>query len=428
MQLQFGIEIGDRTIVQDALVFGETTFENIAIRNFACGIKLNSKNTYLMRFYRCSLERNRVDFQYGEPGMTNVNSGENITFNECIFGQSYNAFINYTACNLNFNNCSFDFNGKVFLNKESSNLSFVNCHFECVGFHQKNIVNSSIDNTEGFGCIIYNSYVPKSVTQITTVTLLNPDFYLAESPYTTTRFKSTPNTIGNNNYYKLLNINFINIQNFIESGYDFENSYIVDENTNIKQYTSPCIKSSMVRMPSQNDENGKFVTITEGKEANIENLNRLHLIQITNFDSASINDEDKIFYKSIDISMNDKRYGHVIKRLDNPTTKKIATTIYFKPLINTQSFDHFQISLTFLFFNSANIYSGTPQEFTLPISHIQKDPNSNWYNIRPYECEIPNGTQYLKLDFTFVPKNGDDQITSVSGNLLIGGIITNFIN
>ena len=418
-----GLEIGDRTKVDSVINIAGVNINNISIRNFATGLKINSINTYLLRFDSLSIGMNRINVQYGDEFTQQNNSGENITFNNSCFSHSYNAFVNYTWCNINFNNCSFDFNGNDFLNKQYSNLSFINCHFEGVGFYESESVKSNVGNTEGHGSIIYNNYEPKLSTDVTTVTLLNPDFYLSSSKHTTTRFKSVKNS--KSNVFKLLNINFINVQYYIESGYDYNNIFVVDENTNIINYSTPQNNASLVRMPTQDDENGKFVSI---ESCNKSSLETNHLIQISNFDEVSINTQEKVFDKSLDIFINERNWGHVIKRIDNPKNNKIVSSIYFKNNITTPDFDHFLVKVKFSFFNSVNIYAGSNEEFELPLEHTYKNNDTNWFVTKPYCASIPNGTQYIKVDFTFTPKNIDNTTIAISGNLLIGAIISNFIN
>lgn len=123
----------------------KTSFDYITINNFHTAIKLNPYNLYLDTFNNIYCEQNDYSIVVGDSTINNyTDSGENISFNNCIFAGSdvvvqYNTPIQ--SIDFNFNECSFDFNKCIFYspnNNESSSparkISIDNSHFESTSY------------------------------------------------------------------------------------------------------------------------------------------------------------------------------------------------------------------------------------------------------------------------------------------------------
>lgn len=154
-----GLKIGDDTFNSALIGAGNARFGGVNIVGFGTALRIMPVRTFLLWFDGCNFEFNRKNVHY-YPATAN-DQGENITFDRCIFGHSYNAFYceSEPIGGVKFNNCSFDFNGNVLYTKGLSNVQYVfnGCHIEGIGFNEPRI-NSTADNTDGFGHLVYVDY------------------------------------------------------------------------------------------------------------------------------------------------------------------------------------------------------------------------------------------------------------------------------
>lgn len=154
-----GLKIGDDTYGSTLISAGNARFSGVNIVGFGTALRIMPVGTFLLWFDGCNFEFNRKNVHY-YPATSN-NQGENITFDRCVFGHSYNAFYceSEPIGSVKFNDCSFDFNGNVLYTKGLSNVQYIfnGCHIEGIGFNEPRI-NSTADNTDGFGHLVYVDY------------------------------------------------------------------------------------------------------------------------------------------------------------------------------------------------------------------------------------------------------------------------------
>ena len=134
MTTKDGIETG-----QTAIAFSDSTsphymglknIRNVSIAYFDTGIDIAANDFYLTNFYNvmihfCQKYCVRI---HG----TNNNSGENVTFNQCVFGNSKNTVFDIASgWEITFNNCSFDYNENVItLSGTYNDITLNKSHFE----------------------------------------------------------------------------------------------------------------------------------------------------------------------------------------------------------------------------------------------------------------------------------------------------------
>lgn len=145
-----------------------TNFNNITIYNFNIGLKINPINFYINSFYNFKLINNYYGIVITENG---INSGENISFNECSISSSeIGIYSKANGFNMTFNNCSFDFNHqRIAIFDKSSLIILNNCHIE--HNENKNISKNYglffFNNTSGINNFyINNCYIYSQSTQL----------------------------------------------------------------------------------------------------------------------------------------------------------------------------------------------------------------------------------------------------------------------
>lgn len=133
------LEIGDNfTKSTNAQVTAWTNYEHITFIGFSFAIVMNTVGNYLNNFVNLKFSMNKVCV-YFRNNVNLSNSGENFSFERCIFGDvSDVAFLlewsdSYTI-EMNFSHCSFDFckNG-VFRTSNCCDIHISECHFEGIG-------------------------------------------------------------------------------------------------------------------------------------------------------------------------------------------------------------------------------------------------------------------------------------------------------
>lgn len=417
------IEIGDRIYNSNYINCARGTYKNISIAGFSTGIKLNSINTYLLTFENIRLERNRINFQYGDNSTNLENSGENIIFNKVIFSQSYNSFINYKSAQFTFNNCSFDFNGNIILCNSSAHYIFNSCHFENVGFNQAGIIEGNENNCIGYGTIIYNNYNSSSSTNLTVVEMNSPNFYLgSSSKILIPRFQS----IFEGNYPNLI-INFNNLQYFIEAGYTYKNVFMNTENVKINHFTTSLKEGIMPTIPFNSLDNEGMLNNINNNLVSLESLKNNYSYETQNIDSVTIDTNNKVFSKSLKFVINNKNYVNIIRRIKNSGGNKLSGVLWFKSNLTGDSevWNHFIFTITIKFFNKNNILINDSVVLYPDKRAIVKDENSDWNILRPFICDIPSNTDEISIAYGFTNKNDNENTILASGNIWIGGIVTN---
>lgn len=110
-----------------------TKISNLSIQNFDTAILCNMYNFYIVSFANIKMHHNNYHVKFGSSVQNNVNSGENLSFVDCLFGTStYEAIQqNVSSINVTCERCSFDFCGDGLI-KINRNINFVinNSHIE----------------------------------------------------------------------------------------------------------------------------------------------------------------------------------------------------------------------------------------------------------------------------------------------------------
>lgn len=105
-----GLEIGSRVERTSGQPTARYSVYGLSIQNFEKGIRFNVYNNYIGFVKKCHLELNTTLVEFGSVGETVVNSGENFTFDSCVFANADTGFkFNTDEFSVNLINCSSDF-------------------------------------------------------------------------------------------------------------------------------------------------------------------------------------------------------------------------------------------------------------------------------------------------------------------------------
>lgn len=128
-----GFEIGNTSNKGTFFAISRGIMQHIRISRFNIGLLLNNYHIYLYHFNDIILHHNNIDVKFGVEGVDGFDTGENISFDNCLFGSSEYGFkLNFQAVKISFNNCSFDFNtkGVIWLHALNNRIELNNCHIE----------------------------------------------------------------------------------------------------------------------------------------------------------------------------------------------------------------------------------------------------------------------------------------------------------
>lgn len=128
------IEIGRNTDIGVYLPYSRYKLCNFRIYNYNIAILHNKYHNYIGKFDNISFESNTIGVQYGIESGTVIDSGENMTYINCLFAQGTDAIKWFTdGFDSSFVNCSFDFLNNIFNDYENrgyKRISLINCHLE----------------------------------------------------------------------------------------------------------------------------------------------------------------------------------------------------------------------------------------------------------------------------------------------------------
>jgi hypothetical protein len=140
-----GLELGSRSDLGVNRPLARYNISHVMTNNFNIGVQMNKYNHYIGSFEYCQFAKNNINVRFGEEAVsTLVNSGENMTFNRCVFGNAKTG-IQWTVdgFDCNFISCSFDFMDKVFhFLRGYKNLNLIGGHIEGVG--NNGVANSGV--------------------------------------------------------------------------------------------------------------------------------------------------------------------------------------------------------------------------------------------------------------------------------------------
>ena len=132
---------------------GWWNMNDIFIGGFDIGIKVNHFDTFLGKLDRLLFSNNNTSVKFEGGSVTN--SGESITFTNCIFADGDRAIdtTNWSELEIAFVCCSFDFVGQGLCCNSEGFYRFTNCHFEGIGIKNNGDYllgeNSGIITSEG---------------------------------------------------------------------------------------------------------------------------------------------------------------------------------------------------------------------------------------------------------------------------------------
>ena len=128
------IEIGRDSDIDALLPYSRYKLCNFRIYNYNIGILHNRFHNYIGKFDNISFETNNIGVQYGIETASVNDSGENMTYNNCLFSHNTDCLKWYTdGFDSSFINCSFDFSTNLFNdagNKGYKKISVLNSHIE----------------------------------------------------------------------------------------------------------------------------------------------------------------------------------------------------------------------------------------------------------------------------------------------------------
>lgn len=432
-----GLEIGDTTYNANNIRVSRFVMKNISIHQFTVGLKINANNTYITKFENCYIQRNRYNFVFGNENIDANNSGENLTFERCVFGLGYTAFKLHNSCDLHLYGCSCDFHGCLIdiESYEGSRISFHGGHIEGVGITNTNILTTE-NNTTGYGCICYNNI--SYGIGLTRLNFFGTDFYMVSSSNNKiNKFVSTQNmenrvhlSVGlygielTKDTENLMNcfltvskdVEIINYDNRMQGG---SPKYLSSPHSDYMGKLEH-IPTNRTNNDTMNNNDGYQIDVPGGISSHSELLTAL-----------SINITDKIFNKSISAEFENCAYLQLKRRIDAPPKNKIAFVAYFKPVGiagDEDTLDNYSYLFTCRSYNNNDIATNTARTISATSSSLVLDEETGWYRTLIYIDSIPTGSAYLKITFTVQFKNSSNSNINCSGKMLFGGLITEYFD
>ncbi len=215
------IEIGSRDPSSDSRTpVSRYVLDNVNVYGFEKAFKFNAVNNYIGTLKHCHLELNNHAIYFKSPNDTQINSGENMVFDNCIIAISKKeaVLIDVPGHDITFHNTSFDFNSSpIFRSVRSGTcIRLNNCYIEKIG--------------DGLG----EQLIYSSESTLVGETNGRNSFYIKNTPIAMQRptklFKNLPNSSGG--YINLhLDIDGLELRygdTNIVSPYDIENRFLVN--------------------------------------------------------------------------------------------------------------------------------------------------------------------------------------------------------
>lgn len=131
-----GLQIGNKgNTVATTHAFARGTMKNVTVTYFNIGVKIYPVHYYIYNIVGFNLFNNTTNLVVGDFGDSNIDSGEKLSFSDCLFGSSQRGIdINVATLRFEFNNCSWDYNsdGCIYFRKQSHiNINYA--HIEDCG-------------------------------------------------------------------------------------------------------------------------------------------------------------------------------------------------------------------------------------------------------------------------------------------------------
>lgn len=135
-----GIEIGVNQDIPNGVV-SRFSMQEFRLQGFNIGMLFNRYHVYLSELRRISFENNTIGVQYGDNQTAPVDSGEKMSYIECLFARN-DISVKWLCQGFDstFIDTSFDFNKCVFYDINNKGYRYINvscCHFEGIGINNK---------------------------------------------------------------------------------------------------------------------------------------------------------------------------------------------------------------------------------------------------------------------------------------------------
>ena len=428
-----GIEIGDVENLPDNTYkrISRTLLKNIVVSCFNVGLKINTNNFYMFAFENMTFQRNKYGILVEPLGneKNNVNSGENITFYNCIFTMNLTAFrCNSYNMEFTFRQCSFDFNNCVIHNNSKYNNYYYmfGGHIEAIGSNTIEIPEEK-ENITGYGSIFYNE-VQDYANVVITLSMFGVNIYNRTSYDYSYKFYSTK--INNNDNVYHLNVSIYNTYFISKTTDTFINGFICNPNVLIKHFDS--LNSNNLPYLYQYDDIGTLkmikqtetITQTELSYYGYDIVNKNGTIE-----SINVVNQSPISNKSVKINYTNQDFIEITRSFkdNSATSNRIMYNLYFNPENITSNGDeikNYKVTLYLNCYSSDNHLINTP---VYNASVVLKDKNSNWYRTQIFANDIPLGVDHVKIIADIKPVNSSNQSVNTTGSIQFGGIIVNSV-
>lgn len=424
-----GLQIGDDSDSESKVPVARSYIRNVTISGFNEGLKISSYNLYIFDFENIICTHNTSDVVFGDG--TNYNTGEKITFINCVFAQAYHGIDIRSRAHFQFINCSFDFlaNAIILQQTQTTVLNFTGGHFEKFG----NVgigVNATEENTAGFGAIIYVDFSEEwgGVNAI----FEGSNFYLMTSDLSYPLFSTSDNwTNGRSAYldvnligcnYEANNAQLLLADVFITEGKVNINSSLPTGFSNAFMFTKHDIIGNLSLVDNSWTDNSKD---TDGNNLALNNLGiAINCTNKGNGVNWSVDTANKVFDKSIKFTITDDAYPQILYTL--PAHKdKVITTAFFKldGLESlTEAINFFNVSCRFRFFTK----NGTLiEQYSFPRAIVSENGYSRMVIA---EGRIPSEADYFDITYTVNGRDSSNNILRLKGDFYYCGSIVNYVD
>lgn len=397
--------------------------KGINIRRYKIGLSLNTFNTYILEMEKLVFFQCNVGLYVGK-NVSVINSGENISFKQCIFTRCDCCMRFDSNIRCDFIQCSYDFNSCIlYINNKNNNITFTRCWFEGIGLKTDENLSyyenfsgfiKALDSTQWYDknyisiinceiCYLKGKHPPKLITG-STIDLLFIDniFWYAEDKYRDATIgndsfniifltDNIKNVVTQNNLYKLTSHPFINKKLSLFNGM-LENEVATPEYSNINNIDNSYFNNfDIVEIGTSSTKIRKTI---------IDNKMCIELTPPYNGASSKIKLSSKKFYpinNANRISINTALRGF---KNNNNTRATFSAKLYDKD---------FNELITI---NCGSTWR-TDETNINPLEFIQTYRNQD-YNL----YDIPKETVYIKPIFELFALNGSFQDTEIAGTIV----------
>lgn len=431
-----GIEFGDRTGDTSVIKTSRMCIADINISGFNTGLAINTVNVYCDTFENVHVERNNNSIVWGNNSF--ANSGERITFKNCIFAACIRGLhAKQPFDTMLFDNCSVDFvQNFAYVERGNGQILFKGGHIEGVGATD---VPNAIKNMLGYGYICYYNNTIDSSEKLNFIidgTTSYVDESITNNNVTRHKFGTSRDSTA---WATGRNLNVV-IDNYLikwwQNKFPFSSEavFLADENTNIyfksntqKHGKEPYFGSSNIDIEGQFGlyTSDDFFTQNSQYIWKNENTDEIHVYN----DSTKLSsDLTPYFTTAIRLTKNTNNNSKpgLSKRYYSVKSRHMRVLLIYKLTnVNTQASDYYERpSLVFGFRGENNLNLGTLYtEFES--SKIINSINENGWKCVILNVEIPASCNNIIFITEFgIYSNSSYQ--NWTGNVNIGGLLVDF--